>query len=296
MYFAFVDDSARERDLVPRAGLGSLHAYGAVVFPAEALQPFRQDLAALRADLGVPAGTEFKWSPDGGPLHKRWNDLHTARLRMLESAAKLKVRATVVVCAPDLMPAAMTETELKSMMLRYLYERVTYVLGRGGQGVMIADQPGGGRPDETRWLADALALDVDGTQYVRPEDKQVLLPIITTRSDHVDHLQLADLVASCATALIAGARRSERYREQLYRLLAKNFRDLTCGAGVKFAPSTLHNPNSLMNLAHWVFGEDAYVLPESSSILGYTLPSSQWKYGSESGLPHSSEEMQRAGE
>ncbi|MGW1376128.1 hypothetical protein ACWD6P_17895 [Streptomyces sp. NPDC002446] len=107
---------------------------------------------------------------------------------------------------------------------------------------MIADQPGGRRTDETRWLADALELDTDGTQYVRPENKQVLLPIITTRSDHVDHLQLADLVTVATTALLAGTSRADRYKELIYKMLVKNFRGYACGAGLKFVPSVQGNP------------------------------------------------------
>lgn len=285
MYFAFMDDSSRKRKDVPREGLGALHAYGAVIFPQESLQPYREQLARLRQELGVPAGTEFKWSPDGGPLHKKWSDLHTARVRMLEAAIELNVRACVVVCAPELMPG-WSETKLKGEMLEYLYERVTYALGED-EGIMIADQPGGGRPDETRWLADALALDTDGTQYVKPADKQVLLPIITTRSDHVDHLQLADLVAAATTALIAGARTANPYKELIYKLLARNIRGYVGGTGLKFIPSARSNWRALMNLAYWVFGsfgEDAYVLPETASSVGTVLPHSAWIFASSSGL------------
>jgi hypothetical protein len=90
MYFAFMDDSARKREDVPRQGLGELHAYGAVIFPQDSLQPYREQLAQLRQELGVPAGTEFKWSPDGGPLHKKWNELHTARVGSVRSTVDLR--------------------------------------------------------------------------------------------------------------------------------------------------------------------------------------------------------------
>lgn len=283
MYFAFMDDSSRKRKDVPRQDLGALHAYGAAIFPQESLQPYREELAQLRQDLRVPAGTEFKWSPDGGPLHKKWTELHTARVRMLEAAAALGVRACVVICAPELMPEWYSESQLKREMLEYLYERVTYTLGED-KGILIADQPGGGRKDETRWLADALALDTDGTQYVKPADKQILLPIITTRSDHVDHLQLADLVAAATTALIAGATSADPYRDLIHKLLATNTRGYAGGTGLKFMPSASYNSKALMNLAYWVFGEDAYVLPDTASSMGQTLPSHSWIFASSSGL------------
>ncbi|MFE6155588.1 hypothetical protein [Streptomyces sp. NPDC057889] len=282
MHFAFMDDSARKRKDVPRQDLGALHAYGAVIFPHDSLQPYRERLAQLRQELGVPAGTEFKWSPDGGPLHKKWNELHTARVRMLEWSVELGVRACVVVCAPELMPG-WSETKLKSEMLEYLYERVTYSFG-DEQGIVIADQPGGGRTDETRWLTDALALDIDGTQYVNPANKQILLPIITTRSDHVDHLQLADLVTAATTALIAGAPAADRYKGLIHTLLVKNYRGYAGGAGLKFIPSASYSPRALMNLAYWVFGEDAYVLPDTASSMGTVLPHCGWIFASNSGL------------
>jgi hypothetical protein len=282
MHFAFMDDSARAAKDVPRRGLGPLHAYGAVIFPQNAVQPYREHLAQLRRDLRIPVGTEFKWSPDGGPLHKKWNDVHIARVRMLEDAAALGVRACVVVCAPELMPG-WTEEQLKSEMLEYLYERVTYAFGEE-QGVLIADQPGGGRGDETRWLSDALALDTDGTQYVKPENKQILLPIVTTRSDHVDHLQLADLVVAATTALIAGASAGDRYRDLIRAVLVKNSRNHVGGQGLKFIPSVVRNPRALMNLAHWVFGDDGYVIPGTGASLEPDLPCGNWLYSSGDGL------------
>lgn len=168
-------------------------------------------------------------------------------------------------------------------MLEYLYERVTYTLGED-KGILIADQPGGGRKDETRWLADALALDTDGTQYVKPVDKQILLPIITTRSDHVDHLQLADLVAAATTALIAGATSADPYKDLIYKLLATNTRGYAGGTGLKFMPSAPYNWRALMNLAYWVFGEGTYILPDTASSLGTALPHLGWIFASSSGL------------
>jgi len=65
MYFAFMDDSARKQKDVPRRDLGALRAYGAVIFPQESLQPYREQLTRLRQELSIPVDTEFKWSPGG---------------------------------------------------------------------------------------------------------------------------------------------------------------------------------------------------------------------------------------
>jgi hypothetical protein len=67
-------------------------------------------------------------------------------------------------------------------------------------------------------------------------------------------------------------------------LLVKNYRDYAGGAGLKFIPSAQGNWRALMNLAYWVFGEDAYVLPDTASSVGTVLPHSGWIFASNSGL------------
>lgn len=67
-------------------------------------------------------------------------------------------------------------------------------------------------------------------------------------------------------------------------MLVKNYRDYAGGAGLKFIPSSAYNSRALMNLAHWVFGEDAYVLPDTASSMGTVLPHSGWIFASNSGL------------
>jgi hypothetical protein len=210
--FVFIDDSARTAPAsVPRTDLGPLHAYGAVIVPQEALAPYADRLAVLRTSLALPPKTEFKWATDGGPLHKQWDKLSVARREMLQSALDLGITAVVVVCATDRM--RWDDHKIKLEMLSYLYERVSMHLDTAGDsGVLIADQPPGDRRDEKQWLAQTLDLTQYGTQYIAPDPNRIVLPVLTTRSDHVDLLQLADLVTAATTALIAGSPHPVPYR------------------------------------------------------------------------------------
>lgn len=115
------------------------------------------------------------------------------------------------------------EEKVQPEMLKYLYERVSTVLDTAGHsGILIADQPPGDRTDEKRWLGQALALAENGTQYIAPDLNRIVLPVLTARSDHLDLLQLADLVTAATTALIAGSEHAAPYRDLIMSLLAKN--------------------------------------------------------------------------
>jgi len=284
MRFVFIDDSVRAADDdVPREGLGPLHAYGAVVVPHDCLAAYADRLAVLRTSLDLPPKTEFKWNPGGGPLRKQWDKQRRARRAMLEHASALGITAVVVVCATTHVPS-WDEQKIKLEMLRYLYERVSMSLYYEGEsGVLIADQPPGDRRDEKRWLAQTLELTENGTQYIAPEPNRILLPVLTTRSDHVDLLQLADLATSAVTALVAGSRHAEPYRDLLLDLLARNGRGYVGGTGLKLVPDNRHSPHSLLNLFHWVLDEDRYTRIATNDEV--RLPHAGWAYATGDGLP-----------
>jgi hypothetical protein len=281
--FVFIDDSVRTTLAVPRAGLGPLHAYGAVIVPEESLVPYAERLSALRTRLGLPPRAEFKWNPDDGPLHKNWHALREARPQMLQDAQELGILAVVVVCATELMPASWGKEKIQLEMLKYLYERVSMMLDNAGHsGILIADQPPGDRADEKRWLGQALTLTKNGTQYIAPTPNRIALPVLTARSDHVDLLQLADLVTAATTALIAGSEHAAPYRDMIKDLLAKNWLDGMGGTGLKLFPDADYNPHSLRNLFYWVFGEWGF---SKVSQFGHKpLPHYEWAYATSDGL------------
>lgn len=279
MRLVFIDDS--ERLDPPRAGLGHLVAYGGVIVPESALAPFAEPLVKLRVELGLPAGTEFKWNPPKNhPLHRKTAEQALARRTMLEAAASLEIKSVVVVADLSLLPGRDDQAERE--LLAYLYERVTMCLANEA-GVIVADEPGGGAADGKLWLARSLKLTDNGTAYVRPE--AIVLPIVSAPSHHVPHLQLADLVVAATTAAIAGSPYGLEYVPLLHQLAHKNAAGYAGGTGIKICPDVVGNPKCLINLRHWVFGENSFCRTGSGS--GAPLPYAKWgwPYVTGSGLP-----------
>jgi hypothetical protein len=276
MRFVFVDDSDRSRpDELPRAGIGPLLAYGGVVVDQEALLAYSSELEQLRRQLGIPPESELKWNPSDDPfLRGQWTLIRRVREEMLHLAIGLNIRSIVVIW--DRGRVSWDEARVQKVLLKYLYERISYCLASlDDVGVVVADQPGGDRSDERRWLANSLELTNYGTEYVEPG--RVVLPIMTTRSDHVAHLQLADLVVSATTAAIAGSPHGLLLAPLLQQLAHKNSHHRSGGAGIKLFP------DDLLNLHYWVFDEDTFVTVSTNT--SWSLPDPDWSYAADNGLP-----------
>jgi hypothetical protein len=274
--FIFIDDSDRSRsDELPRTGIGPLLAYGGVVVDQEALTAYSAGLERLRGELGIPSDSELKWNPSEDPFLKgKWKLIRQVREEMLHFAISLNIRSIVVIW--DRGRVSWDESRVQKELLKYLYERISYCLASlEDVGVVVADQPGGDRSDEKRWLANSLQLTNYGTEYVNPD--RVVLPIVTTRSDHVPHLQLADLVVSATTAAIAGSPYGLCLVPLLLQLAHKNAYGRAGGAGIKLFP------DDLLNLHRWVFGEDTFVTVSTNTI--QPLPCRDWSYATNDGLP-----------
>jgi Protein of unknown function (DUF3800) len=270
---AFLDDSAQPRPT--RDGLGGLVALGAIVVDEAALDPWAEEFRGLCRRLGLPPGTEVKWSPPRG----NWLRDHGAevqqqmRERMLHLAIEYEIRTVVVLADQD--QVDWSEQETQKRMLRYLYERVSMLLEGGGErGVMIADEPGGGAREQRRWLAQTLRLTSYGTEYVDP--LRIVLPILTTHSDHVPHLQLADLVVAATTAAVAGNAYALELVPLLGSLAHTNARGTVGGTGVKLIP------DELRNLHHWVFGERLFWKVATGEY--WPLPIPDLPYATDDGL------------
>jgi hypothetical protein len=270
----FLDDS--EQSNPPRRGLGPLLAVGCVLVPEWAVAGYAADLAAVRAELGVPPGGEIKWHPAKNSfLANAGAELVTTlRTRMLEAAIDWDIRSAVVVWDHGAAWRDRPKQQVGREILKYLYERISMCLGdHDDVGVVIADKPGGGSVQETQWLAGTLALTDDGTEYITPD--RVVLPIVTAPSHHVPHLQLADLVTAATTAAVAGRRSGLQLRELLLALAHKHALGYAGGAGIVLWP---RQPN----LFYWAFGEPVWALP--SALAGYDLPDPGWEYGTDDGL------------
>jgi hypothetical protein len=270
---AFIDESEERQPR--RTGLGHLVAVGGVVVPETAVAPYSAGLAAIRQSLGVPEGTELKWSPRDGSWLKTaaGNTVRTElRERMLKLAVDLEVSLVVVVWDRGLVSWPVNEVQVE--VLRWVYERISMCLPANEAAIVIADEPGGGPEHEKQWLADTLQLTERGTEYVTPD--RIVLPIVTTPSHHVSHLQLADLVGA-TTAAVAGNRYALELAPLLRQLAHKNASGYAGGAGIKLFP------NTLLNLHYWAFGEDSYWKVRMNS--GWSLPWRDWPYADNDGLP-----------
>jgi hypothetical protein len=274
MRLVFIDDSEQRQP--SRNGLGHLRALGAVIFPEAEIAGYAEDLFEIRSELGIPAGEEIKWNPKRGTfLSAAGGDVvYALRRRMLESAIAGDVRSIVVIIDHGKSYKSRSAAEVGQVMLKWLFERITmYLAGHGDPGVVVADKPGGGAREEKQWLAETLQLTNDGTEYVRPG--RIVLPIVTADSQHVPHLQLADLVTAATTAAIAGRRSGLDLGTLLARLMHRHSLRAVNGAGLVLFPETY-------NLLYWCFGETLWAKP--SSQVSYTLPHSAWSYATSDGL------------
>ncbi len=241
MRIAFLDDSAQPKPI--RDGLGRLVALGAVVVDEAALDPWAEEFRSLCRRLKLPKGTEVTWSPPKGSWLSGDGALIRQELfeQMLQLAIDHEIRSIVVIADQDQLQWSAPATQKK--MLQYLYERVSMHLEDLTEvGIMIADEPGGAAKKHKQWLAQTLRLTSYGTEYVDPF--RIVLPILLSHSDHVPHLQLADLVVAATTAAVAGNRYALELVPLLQQLAHTNARGYAGGTGVKLIPDQLRNLGS----------------------------------------------------
>lgn len=261
MQLVFIDDSGQTRPV--RQHLGELVAMGAVMVPEESVASYAQDLAAIKAELQIPADEEIKWNPPkNSRLAAAGREVVAAlRQRMLNAAIQRGVRTAVVVW--DRGHVGWSSKSIADEILKYLYERIEMHLGEYDQrGVVIADVPGGGAADHSKWLAAALDLTTIGTRFVKPE--RVIMPIVTAPSHHVPHLQLADVVTAATTAAIAGRKSGLALVPLLKQLARTNSRGYIGGAGLVLFPP------DLQDLYYWLLDEPVYFKAGSETRLGPT--------------------------
>lgn len=274
MRLVFIDDSQQQEP--PRRGLGHLLAIGAVIVPEQQIAPYAAALAAIRTDLGIPAGDEIKWKPPKGSfLASAGGETALAlRTRMLQAAIDHEIKSIVVIIDHSAAYVQRPQPEVGREILKWLFERVSMLLDdHQDVGIMIADRPGGGSADEGRWLADTLRITDDGTEYVQPG--KIVLPIVTAPSHHVPHLQLADLVVAATTAAIAGRKGGLDLKEWLTKLMHRHSLGDINGAGVVLFPPKY-------NLYYHAFGETSCSKPGRNT--GFELPKRGEPYYADDGL------------
>jgi hypothetical protein len=278
MRLAYVDDSEQRSPL--RHGLGPLLALGAAIIPEDQITAYASDLAAIKVDLAIPPSEEIKWKPPKNSFLAGANGelISTLYQRMLEAAVDRQIRTAVVIIDHGKRYTGRSKAEVGREILKWLYERISMHLSDHDDfGIVIADKPGEGPKEDSRWLADTLQLTNDGTEYLTPD--RIVMPIVTAASHHVPHLQLADLVVAATTAAVAGHPRGLALGPLLLQLAHKNTLGFAGGAGIVLWPAP-----ELTNLLYWAFGEDTYA--KVAMHTGWTLPWRDWPYAMDAGLSH----------
>lgn len=261
MLMVFVDDSEEKKPR--RTPLGHLVGVGAVAVPEDGLAPYAAGIRALRAEFGVPADTELKWSPGDGSWLKTGAGKAACTLlreRTLDLAAEAGATSIVLVWARGHLDWQVPAVREK--LLRWLYDKVSTFLGRrNAVGVVVADEPGGGPKDRAKWLRETLPLTDEGTGYTRPE--QIVLPIVTAPSHHIPHLQLADLVTAATVAAVAGNRYALDLMPRLIRIADRLPDGQVGGAGLTVWPQ-----DKLMDLYWHLYGERVFAHHGTAYQLG----------------------------
>lgn len=274
MRLFFADDA---RQAAPsRAGMGPVVAAGAVGVPEGEVRVLELQLSKICSDFGFPEGQEFKWSP-GRDLWMATSLIEDRRRdfyqEVLRAAQQHRVTATVVVqevAAERTTGASSPEEDVTRLLLEGLQLQIPF----DDQAIVIADRPGGGRPQEDEFLASCLAAVKAGTRFVR--NFELIALFLTTNSKMLRLLQLADLVTSCTTATVAG---ESRWTPPIFTSIRPLFRSdngRIGGTGLKILPA-----DKFANLYHWLVGDNDYVHQSTS----YRLPLPRYPYVTGANVP-----------
>lgn len=260
--------------------MGKLVAFGGLAFQEDQLTPFAAEVERILGRFGIPTDVELKWSPD--PRKDRWlhdefkdPERHNCYEGILRAAHACGGRAIVVVW--DTGRKNLPVPDVFDRCVDYLFERVETHLEKVGRlGLVVADRPGGGKPEEDAFLRSFLLKVTLGTEYKR--GKSVQLNVLTTPSHLLRHLQAADLVTGIATGAVGGNNYALALAEALKPLLLRNALGTIGGTGLKLVPQ------ELVNLHHHCFGETTFA--KVSAMTGWTLPAERGWWPPRGDLPY----------
>lgn len=250
MRFFFGDDSRQPNPTRPK--MGPLVAAGGILVTGDNIRELEAELNTLCQGAGFPANSEFKWSP-GRELWMRKNLVEEERCQFFQKALSLAAnrKAVAIVVIVDTRCRAATNARTpEDDVSQLLLERIHNEVPQSGPGcVVIVDRPGGDRADEDRFLSHCLENLQAGTDYVQHD--RIVLNVLSTPSKLVRLLQLADLVTSCSTAVVAGEKHyAPLVFEHIRPLLAKHLLGKVGGVGLKVHPDFKY-----ANLYHWLLGD-----------------------------------------
>lgn len=267
MLLFFADDA---RQMKPtRSGMSPLIAAGAIGVPETDIRVLELQLSRICSSFGFPEGEEFKWSP-GRDLWMASNLVGTAReqfyQQVLETARQHNVSATVVIEEAG-SETATGKCSAEEDVTRLLLEGIQLQIPYSEQAIVVADRPGGGRSEEDAFLASCFDAIKRGTRLLR--NFELIALLLTTNSKLVRLVQLADLITSCTTALVAGEERFAPVIFQHIRPVLRSEGGRIGGVGLK-----IHPADRCANLYHWILGDRDYMHHNSC----YPLPLPGYPY------------------
>jgi len=268
MKFFFADDSTHKG---VRAKMGKTVAFGGLLLDGSLLKELATRTDDILREFGVPEDEEVKWSPRKGS----WiysNLIGESRLacysKILEAAAACEAKVVVAVC----------DSEMRNLKPEWGFERcVTYALERvsthltnsDAEAVIICDRPSGGAKQAEEFLAAyAEHLESDLNHMMA---ESFAMNMLAAPSHMVRHLQIADLVVSITTAMVSGNTKwAGQYFDIVRQMMLCNTLGYVGGTGLKVYP------DQLINLYHWIIGEDAYT--KAGQMAGIKLPYEGYLY------------------
>ena len=277
MDFIFADDARQSRPT--RLGMGPLAAIGGFQIDADQVGPLERSIDRLCVATGFPHNEQFKWSPGKKEEFMRTHLVDDARLNfyreLLGLAVEHKIIASVIIEDTECRPARATSKSHEEDLTALFLERADWSLRNPlRDGVVVIASPSGGNTDEAKFLAQCVDLLESGTEY--SPLSTIALGVLIAKSRHVRLLQLADVIASCTLARVAG---EIRYSPAVFDLLRPLFRrelGRIGGVGVKIHPDFKY-----ANLYYWLL-EDTHLWRFNT---GHPLPLPNFPYADGPGEP-----------
>jgi hypothetical protein len=248
----FLDDA--EQKNCSRQRVGRLVAIGGIAVDASrcrALEIALDDLCRKTYDF--PVGEPFKWSPNkdhwmrdnlvGDQRQEFFN-------QVLELAAQHGAIGLVAVSdATKGLAIAKAKTAEMDVLIMTL-ERFDLALGQD-VGMIVAARPSGGKRDEHKFLVSCAEAINAGTDYIKFE--KFVTTVVTMPFPNSRLLQLADLIVSTSTAVVAGHTEFAGKIFPAVRTILRTNGGRVGGIGLK-----IHPDFSYANLYHWLLGDTAF--------------------------------------
>ncbi|WP_105386075.1 hypothetical protein [Neorhizobium alkalisoli] len=268
MQLLFLDDAAQRKPSRPR--LGPIVAVGGISLEAGAARELEKALNDFCHDkVGFPIREPFKWSP-AKDHWMRANLIGEDRVRFITDVLMLAAEHGAVALAnvSDTSKRLATKNADKHEMdvLVMALERFNYSIGND-LGMVIVARPSGGRSDEDTFLADCAEIVSAGTDYAKFD--KLATNILTMPFNNSRVLQVADLVASITTAMVAGHTEYAAPVFQPVKNMLRSDSGRIGGVGLK-----IHPDFSYLNLYHWLLGDEFYKRGSS----GISLPDRRYPF------------------